>query len=181
MATYIPNVTDVIPEPSLFTPDFSFIDKMLRRRQGLYEQGFAQVNSAYNFVNRNVTNPYSLNVRDTFLKQAKENLKNLSSLDLSQQQNVNSAKGVFEPFIKNKPVLMDMAATAHWDQQEAIGESYRLKDGGKEFSEDNLNYIRQQRAAFAADDINSVGGYYANRRSYNPYYDYNKEIGRAHV
>lgn len=179
MATYIPNVTDVIPEPSLFTPDFSFIDKMLRRRQGLYEQGFAQVNSAYNFVNRNVTNPYSLNVRDTFLKQAKENLKNLSSLDLSQQQNVNSAKGVFEPFIKNKPVLMDMAATAHWDQQEAIGESYRLKDGGKEFSEDNLNYIRQQRAAFAADDINSVGGYYANRRSYNPYYDYNKEVMEA--
>lgn len=179
MATYLPNVTDVIPEPSLFTPNFTFIDQMLRRRQGLYEQGFAQVNSAYNFVNRNATNPYSLKVRDTFLMQAKENLKNLSSMDLSQQQNVNSARGVFEPFIKNKPVLMDMATTAHWDQQESIAESYRLKDGGKEFSEDNLNYIRQQRAAFASDDISSVGSYYSNRRSYNPYYDYYKEVQDA--
>ena len=79
MATYLPNVTDVIPEPALFTPNFSFLDTMLRRRQGLYEQGFAQVNSAYNFVNRIVTNPYSAQTRDRFLKQAHENLKNLSS------------------------------------------------------------------------------------------------------
>lgn len=179
MATYLPNVTDVIPEPALFTPNFSFLDTMLRRRQGLYEQGFAQVNSAYNFVNRNVTNPYSAQTRDRFLKQAHENLKNLSSLDLSQQQNVQSAASVFEPFVKNKPVLMDMAFTAHMDQQESIAESFRLKDGGKEFSEDNIAYLRQQRAAFANDDISSVGNYYANRRSFTPYYDYNKEIKDA--
>jgi hypothetical protein len=179
MATYLPNVTDVIPEPALFTPNFSFLDTMLRRRQGLYEQGFAQVNSAYNFVNRNVTNPYSAQTRDRFLKQANENLKNLSSLDLSQQQNVQAAASVFEPFIKNRPVLMDMAFTAHMDQQESIAESYRLKDGGKEFSEDNVAYIRQQRAAFANDDISTVGSYYSNRRSFNPYYDYYKEVKEA--
>jgi hypothetical protein len=179
MATYLPNVTDVIPEPALFTPDFSFLDTMLRRRQGLYEQGFAQVNSAYNFVNRNVTNPYSSKVRDTFLKQAQENLKNLSSLDLSQQQNVRMASGVFEPFVKNRGVLADMAVTAHWDQQESIAESFRLKDGGKEYSDDNINYVRLQRQAFANDDISSVGSYYANRRSYSPYYDWNKEMQDA--
>lgn len=176
MATYLPNVTDVIPEPSLFTPNFTFIDQMLRRRQGLYEQGFSQVNSAYNFVNRNATNPYSLKVRDTFLMQAKENLKNLATMDLSQQQNVNAARGVFEPFVKNRLVLMDMAYTAHMDQQEAIAESYRLKDGGKEFSEDNLQDLRDQRAAFAKDSISSVGNYYSNRRSFTPYYDWNKEF-----
>jgi hypothetical protein len=149
---------------------------MLRRRQGLYEQGFAQVNSAYNFVNRNATNPYSLKVRDTFLMQAKENLKNLASMDLSQQQNVNAARGVFEPFVKNRLVLMDMAYTAHMDQQEALAESYRLKDGGKEFSEDNLKDLRNQRDAFARDSITSVGNYYSNRRSFSPYYDWNKEF-----
>lgn len=176
MATYIPNITDVIPEPALFTPNFSFIDTMLRRRQGLYEQGFAQVNSAYNFVNRNVTNPYSTKVRDEFLRQASQNLKNLSSLDLSQQQNVKLAAGVFEPFVKNRAVLGDMAVTAHWDQQETIADSFRLKDGGKEYSDDNVNYVRQQRQAFANDDISTVGQYYANRRSYTPYYDYYKEV-----
>ena len=142
----------------------------------MYEQGFAQVNNAYGFVNRNVTNPYSLKVRDEFLGQARNNLKNLSAMDLSQQQNVVAAKNVFEPFVKNRPVLMDMAFTAHLDQQETIAETYRLKDGGKEFSEDNLNYLRQQRAAFANDNIDSVGNYYDNRRSFTPYYDYYKEV-----
>jgi len=179
MATYLPNITDVIPEPALFTPDFSFLDTMLRRRQGLYEQGFAQVNSAYNFVNRNVTNPYSTQVRDTFLKQAQDNLKNLSSLDLSQQQNVKMAAGVFEPFVKNRGVLADMALTSHWDQQESIAESYRLKDGGKEYSDDNIKYVRMQREAFAKDDISTVGDYYGNRRSFTPFHDWNKEIKDA--
>ena len=142
----------------------------------MYEQGFAQVNNAYGFVNRNATNPYSLKVRDEFLGQARNNLKNLAAMDLSQQQNVDAAKNVFEPFVKNRPVLMDMAFTAHLDQQESIAESYRLKDGGKEFNEDNLNYLRQQRAAFANDNIDSVGSYYANRRSFTPYYDYYKEV-----
>ena len=176
MATYLPNITDVIPEPALFTPDFSFLDKMLRRRQGLYEQGFAQVNSAYSFVNRGVTNPYSVQVRDTFLKQAQDNLKNLSSLDLSQQQNVKSASAVFEPFVKNRSVLGDMALTAHWDQQEGIAESFRLKDGGKEYNDDNINYVRMQRQAFAKDDISTVNDYYSNKRSFTPYYDWNKEV-----
>jgi hypothetical protein len=152
---------------------------MLRRRQGLYEQGFAQVNSAYNFVNRNVTNPYSSKVRDEFLRQANQNLKNLSSLDLSQQQNVKMAAGVFEPFVKNRAVLGDMAVTAHWDQQLSIAESYRLKDGGKEYSDDNVAIIRQQMEAFANDDISTVGQYYANRESYTPYYDSNKEVMEA--
>lgn len=179
MATYLPNITDVIPGPALFTPNFSFLDTMLRRRQGLYEQGFAQVNSAYNFVNRGVTNPYSVQVRDTFLKQAKDNLKNLSALDLSQQQNVKAASSVFDPFVKNRAVLGDMALTAHWDQQTGIAESFRLKDGGKEFSQDNLNYISMQRQAFANDDISTVNDYYGNRRSYTPYYDWNKEVKDA--
>jgi hypothetical protein len=179
MATFLPNITDVIPEPALFTPNFSFLDTMLRRRQGLYEQGFAQVNSAYNFVNRSVTNPYSVQVRDTFLKQAKDNLKNLSALDLSQQQNVKAASSVFDPFVKNRAVLGDMALTAHWDQQEGIAESFRLKDGGKEYSDENVGVIRQQRQAFANDDISTVNSYYANRESYTPYYDYNKEVNEG--
>lgn len=142
----------------------------------MYEQGFAQVSSAYNFISRNVTNPYSVKVRDQYLAEARSSLKNLASMDLSQQQNVNAARKVFEPFAKNQLVLMDMAYTAHMDQQEAIAESYRLKDGGKEFSEDNLNFLRKQRAAFANDDVRTVGNYYNNRRSFTPYYDWNKEF-----
>jgi len=179
MATYIPGVSDVFPEPSLFTPDFSFIDKMLQRRQGLYEQGFAQVNSKYKFIDREVTNPANQQVKDRFVKDVKNNLRNLSAMDLSQQENVNAAMGVFAPFVKNSNVLGDQALTEHWKQQVDLGNGFRLRDGGKEFSEDNVNYVRMQQAQFAQDDPNSWNTYYQNRKSYTPYYNYNDEVKEA--
>lgn len=176
MATYLPNVTDVLPDPSLYTPNFSYMDTMLKRRQAMYEQGFAQLNSAYGFVNRSVTNPYSLKVRDEFLSQAKNNLKNLSAMDLSQRQNVDAARKVFEPFVQNKPVLMDMAYTAYMDQQEQLAESDKYTNSGKDYNDWSVRAMRKQRNDFANDDINNVGQYYANRVSYKKYYDWNKEV-----
>ena len=175
MASFIPNITDQIPEPVLYTPNFSFLDSMLRRRQGMYEQGFSQVASKYGQLTRELTNPKNNEERNIFLKEALGNLKNLSAMDLSQQQNVQTANSVFEPFWKNKNALGDMALTAHWNQQEQVAESFRLKDGGKEFSEDNITYVRQQREKFAGDSADSWNSYYANKRSFTPYYDYKKE------
>lgn len=176
MATFIPNVTDIFPEPSLFTPDFSYMDNMLRRRQAQYDQGFAQVNSKYDFVNRELTNPTNTKSRDIFLKQAKDNLKNLSGMDLSEAQNVESAKGVFEPWVNNTNALWDATLTDHWKKQEQMADGYRHEDGGKYFNQANLDYVKKQKMAFAGDDANNWKGYYDNRRSYTEFYDYNKEI-----
>lgn len=176
MASFIPNVTDVFPEPTLYRPDFSYIDSMLRRRTSMYERGFQELAGKYKFISREVTNPYNALERDKFVGQALDNLKNLSSMDLSQQKNVDSASKVFEPFVKNSDILGDMALTSHWNQQESIAESYRLKDGGKEFSQKNLDYVRKQRAEFASADPTQWQSYYAKRRSYSPYYDWNKEF-----
>lgn len=141
----------------------------------MYDQGWSQVNSTYNFINRELTNPTNTKDRDAFLKQAKLNLNNLSALDLSQNQNVKAANNVFAPWANNTKALGDASLTAHWRNQEQIGEGYRLQDGGKYFSEDNVNYIRKQRAAFAKDAAESWQEYYANKRSYTPYYDYSEE------
>jgi hypothetical protein len=176
MATYLPNVTDVFPEPALFTPDFSFMDKMLQRRKALYDQGFAQINSTYNFVNRETTNPYNAKVKEQFLKQAKDNLKNLSKMDLSQVQNVNAAKNVFAPFYNNFDVVGDQSLTEHWNRQVSIGNSYRLQEGGKFFHQNNIDYINQQKNYFANDGPESWKEYYGMKRSYTPYYDYKKEV-----
>lgn len=179
MATYIPGVTDVFPEPSLFTPDFSYMDKMLMRRQSMYEQGFAELNSKYNFISKDVTHAKNKEQRDEFLRQAKENLKNLSAMDLSQQQNVDAAATVFEPFVKNTNVVGDQLYTEHVNQQRQIAEALRLKDGGKEFSQDNLNYVLMQQQEFANSSPDSWKSFYNSRRSYSPYYDYHKEYTEA--
>jgi hypothetical protein len=179
MATFIENAQDIFPESKMFTPDFSFIDTMLKRKESQYEQGFAQLNNQYSLINREVTHSSNAAIRDQFLNNAKTSLKNLSSVDLSDSQNVNAAVNVFKPFYSNTNVIGDQAITAHWNQQVAIGNSLRLKDGGKEFSEDNINYIMQQKKAFAADDPSSVNEYAASKRYYTPYYDWNKEVKEA--
>lgn len=179
MATYLPNVTDIFPDPATYTPDFSFLDQMLKRRASMYEQGYAEVASKYNYLNRELTNPMNVAFRDKFLKQAQQNLKNLSAMDLSIRQNVDAAGSVFEPFYKNRTALGDMALTEHWNQQENIAESLRIKDGGKEFSEDNLAYVRQQRQQFAGSDPALWKQFYDTRRSFTPYYNYYQEVAEA--
>lgn len=176
MATFIPNVTDAFPEPSLYRPEFGFLDTMLRRRQSMYEQGFSEIAGKYKQISRSVTNPINGQTRDKFIKEAMTNLKDLSAMDLSQQQNVQNASTVFQPFYKNTDVLGDMALTSHWDQQESIGDSFRLKDGGKEYSQDNIDYIRQQRKQFEGADPSTWRDVYSQRRSYTPYWDWNKEV-----
>ena len=175
MATFIEGITDIFPEPKFFTPDFSFIDTMLKRKEGMYEEGFSKLNNKYNLINRDVTNPANAAIRDEFLKKAKMNLKDLSALDLSDSSNLVAAEDVFKPFYSNKNVTSDQSITQFWNQQESVGNSYRLKEGGKEFSQDNIDYINQQRKAFAADDPSSVDFYIGSKRYYTPYYDYNKE------
>lgn len=176
MATFIPNVTDAFPEPALYRPDFGFMDKMLTRRQQMYERGFSEVAGKYGELTRELSNPKNVQQRDVFLKEAMNNLKNLSSMDLSQQQNVEAAGSVFAPFWKNTHVLADMMLTKHYNQQENIAEGFRLKDGGKEYSDDNINFVRMQRQAFAKDDPMNYGKYYQNKAYFTPYYDVDKEL-----
>jgi hypothetical protein len=176
MATFIPNVTDAFPEPALYRPDFGFMDKMLSRRQQMYERGFSEVAGKYGDLTRELTNPKNVQQRDSFLKEAMNNLKNLSSMDLSQQQNVDAAGSVFSPFWKNTHVLADMMLTKHYNQQENIAEGFRLKDGGKEYSDDNINFVRLQRQAFAKDDPMNYGKYYQDKAYFTPYHDVDKEM-----
>lgn len=179
MATFIPNVQDVLPDVKMFTPDFGFIDKMMKRKEAQYEEGFAQLNNQYNLINRDVTNPHNAKVRDEFLKTAKANLQDLSAMDLSDPSNVSQAGQVFKPFYNNKFVIGDQALTSYWKDQEGIADSLRIKDGGKYFSADNLRYIQMQRDEFSKADPSSVNEYMANKRAYNPYYDYSEEIKQA--
>lgn len=145
----------------------------------MYNQGFAELSSKYSSLAKNLTNPYNSKVRNQFLQEAQNELKNLSAMDLSQQQNVQTATNVFTPLYGNQNVMGDLAVTAHWDQQEQIAESFRLKDGGKEFSQDNIDFVRMQRNAFSQDRPENVGSYLGSKRSYTPYYDYAKEYKEA--
>jgi hypothetical protein len=179
MRQYYSNIAPIFPDPVIYNPDFGYFDKMLQRKEDQYNKGFQQVSKMWQYVSRPVTNEYNAQVRDAFLKQAKENLKNVSSLDLSEYQNVESALNVFAPYYKNTNLIMDQELTEFYDQQEGIAESYKNQDGGKYFNEVNLADVRSQREDFAKAKPDDWKYFYNNKRSYKPYYNTTDERIKA--
>jgi len=58
------------------------------------------------------------------LKDAQFNLKRISQLDLSLEQNVQQATQVFRPFYENADLMKDMAWTKNKNAERARGESF---------------------------------------------------------
>lgn len=112
MAQYVPYIPEVLPETPLFKPDFNFFDRMMQRKQSMFEQGLSKARSAYTSVlNAPLSVKENIPLRDQFVKDAKENLKTLASADLSLPQNVAAAENIFAPFWQDKYILKDMELT----------------------------------------------------------------------
>ena len=119
MATYLPNITDIFPEPVNYEPDFNFFDKMLQKKQAMYDQGVARAKSSYDSVlNAPLSDKANIPLRDQYIKQAKEELKKISASDFSMPENVASAQGIFSPFWDDEFMLKDSALTK-WYQGQA--------------------------------------------------------------
>jgi hypothetical protein len=61
----------------------------------------------------------------------------------------------------------------------ALGNSFRTKDGGKDFSQTNIDYLLQQKNWFAQDTPDTWRDYYQTKRTFSPYYDATKEVQEA--
>lgn len=119
MAQYLPYIPQVLPDPAIYKPDFNFFDRMLQRKQSQFEQGLSQVKSAYTSVlNAPLSDRANIPLRDQYIKQAQEELKKISSSDLSLPQNIQTAQGIFSPFWEDEFIAQDAALTK-WYQGEA--------------------------------------------------------------
>src|SRR5690606_18270440 len=112
MSTYIPNVQDYVPEVPLFSPNFGLYQQVLQYKAGQYEKGKQIIQSAYDAIaNTPLSTKGAAEVRDRYLTDVQQKLKELSKADLSLQQNVDSAERIFAPFWEDKYLLKDMALT----------------------------------------------------------------------
>jgi hypothetical protein len=112
MATFIPGITDAVPETPMYHPDFGYFNQMLSKKTQQYNQGFSQVQNAYSSVlNAQLSDQANIPLRDQYVKQAQDKLKELSSSDLSLDSNVQSAQDVFSPFWSDDLMLKDVAYT----------------------------------------------------------------------
>ena len=131
MATYLPNVKEYIPQTETFTPDYKFLNDVLSVRQDRYDSNYKQMNNLYSsVVHADVSREDSKNIRDQYVNQLAPKLQQVSGLDLSLQQNVDTAKGLFTPFYENKKLVRDIVFTKKWKSE--MGKAQRMKESDVE-------------------------------------------------
>jgi hypothetical protein len=153
MATYIQGVTDRIPEITPFQPDYSFLMNSLQYKQNAYDNAFNQINSIYSSVlNSPLTRGSNEERRAEFFKAAENNIKKISSTDLSLPQNVDIAAAVFKPFYEDKNMVKDMVWTKQFNNQLGNAQSYRDSDDKElrgKYWDTGVKALEYQRKAFA--------------------------------
>jgi hypothetical protein len=126
MATYLQGVTDYIPQFQPFQPDLNFYGNVLQTKQTQYDTNWKAMNKMYGqYYHAELTRDPNIAKKDNYLKQAEFNLKRVSQLDLSLEQNVTQAAQIFKPFYEDKGLMKDMAWTKNFNRQYGMAQSYK--------------------------------------------------------
>ena len=88
MATYLSNMTDYVPQIQSFTPDFNFLGNVLQTKQTRYDAAHEQISSLYgSILNAPMSRTDNVEKRAEMFKMIDGEIKRISGLDLSLQQN----------------------------------------------------------------------------------------------
>lgn len=181
MATYIQGLTDYIPQIQPFKPDFNFYAKTLQMKQDKYNAAKKQIGELYgSLLYGKLSRQSNIQRRDDFFKAIEQDLKKVSALDLSLQQNQDAAMKIFDPLINDDLIAHDYSATKHIQGQMERGESFRgcidPKKCGGAFSTQSMTYLQMKLQDYAnADDQTALS---MNIKDIN-YVPYNNLINDA--
>lgn len=133
MATYLQGVTDYIPQFQPFQPDLNFYGNIMQTKQTQYDTNWKALNKMYGqYYHADLTRDGNVAKKDNYLKQIEFNLKRVSQLDLSLEQNVTQATQVFKPFIEDKSLMKDMAWTKNYNNQMNRAEIFKVSSDEKD-------------------------------------------------
>ena len=126
MATTIPGITDFIPQIQPFQPDLNFYSSVLQTKQSQYDAGYSKMSGLYSSIlNSPMLRDDNNNRRDEFLKAVDQDVRKLSGMDLSKQENVAAASTIFKPFYEDKNIIHDIAFTKKYQKELGKAESFR--------------------------------------------------------
>jgi hypothetical protein len=136
MATYLQGVTDYIPQFQPFQPDLNFYGNVMQTKQTQYDTNWKALNKMYGqYYNADLTRDGNIAKKDNYLKQIEFNLKRVSQLDLSLEQNVTQATQIFKPFYEDKSLMKDMAWTKNYANQSNRAEIFKVSSEEKDRSQ----------------------------------------------
>jgi len=182
MSTYLSGVTDTGFNPITYTPNFPYMINALQKAQAKYDANFNEIASSYDTISNSLLlNPENNEYRKQFLEQSKEQLKQLSSKDLSLRANVDEAEKIFAPFWEDDDMLADYKISKKYQAQ--VGEYNRLKNSDKKEDRDRawnegLQYVQltAQNMALAKRGDGSIQNVKVNE--YVPYIDVTSEVNK---
>ena len=126
MSTFLQGITEYIPQFQPFQPDLNFYANALQTKQNQYDTNFKALNNIYGqYFYADLTHGDNLKKKDELIKAIDFNLKRVSGLDLSLEQNVDQAQQVFKPFYQDKHLMKDMAWTKNKNTQREYGLSLK--------------------------------------------------------
>jgi hypothetical protein len=171
MATYFQGVTDYIPQFQPFQPDLNLYANILQTKQTRYDSNYKAINNIYGqYYNADLTRDSNIERKEELLKNIDFNLKRVSGLDLSLEQNVVQAAQVFKPFYEDKYLMKDMAWTKNYNTQRGRAEGLKVSQDEKmraQYWDTGVRQLDYQRDEFkeAGDDQSLSFG----NVSYTPY------------
>lgn len=112
MPQYIPYNPIYIPEVQPYKPDFNFLANVAQTRQSRYDASYKKISEMYGtLLNAPMTRDENIKKRDEFFKMIDQDIKKMSGMDLSLQQNQDAAMQVFKGLYEDQDIVKDMAWT----------------------------------------------------------------------
>jgi hypothetical protein len=176
MATYPQGVSTFIPDYQPYQPDLNFTANILQLKQTQYDQNWQKLNSMYGqILNAPLTHDESVKRRDNTFKRIDFDLKRITGLDLSLDQNVQQATQLFRPFYEDASLMKDMVFTKNASFERSLGEGKRYNTDEKVNSEywaDGLRAIDYKMQEFKETPYDQLPGF--GDVKYTPYVNVEK-------
>jgi hypothetical protein len=181
MATYINGVTDYIPQIQSFQPDLNFYGNVMQTRQGKYDAGKKKVSDLYgSLLYAPMSRDTNIKRRDEFFKVIDNDIKRISGMDLSLEQNQDAAMGVFKGFYDDKFMINDMVKTKNYQSQVQRGENFKYctdteKCGGQYWD------AGMQKLQYKMDEFKKVSDDESMNFSmgeFDPYFDWKDKASK---
>lgn len=165
MATYLSGSPTFLPTVQPFQPNLQLFAGALQMKQTQYDTNRKKISDLYgSLLNSPMTRDSNIEARDEFFRTIDYEIKKLANVDLSLEQNVNQAAGLFNSLYDNKNIVKDMIWTKNFNREMERGEAFRLcldpeKCGGQfwEGGIDAMNYMREEFRNASDEDAMRFG------------------------
>ncbi len=120
MSTYLQGIPDYLPQIQATAPNLQLGMQALKMKQSAYDSNKKQLSNLYgSLLNSPMMRSKNIEDRDKFFKTIDQDIKKLSGMDLSLEQNAVAGSQLFNQLTDNKDIVKDMAWTKNWQNEQS--------------------------------------------------------------